>query len=298
MLRKPEWIRVNPYSSKESAEVKKFMRSKGLCTVCEEAACPNMYECWKRKTATFMILGDVCTRQCAFCNVQKGIKPRSVDVEEPKDIAESVAAMDLSHVVITSVDRDDLKDGGSGQFIKCINEIRNKTPEATIEILTPDFKNKDGALDETIKARPDVFNHNMETIKRLYKTIRPIADYQYSLDVLKKAKELDEKSNDNTAERMFTKSGIMVGLGETNEEVLEVMDDLIAARVDFITIGQYLQPSLKHMEVQRYVTPEEFKEYEKAAYDKGFLMVSSTPLTRSSHNAGADFKKLRENAAK
>ncbi|MGD9638982.1 MAG: lipoyl synthase [Alphaproteobacteria bacterium] len=286
VLRKPSWIRVKAPTNKECAEVRRLVKSKCLHTVCEEASCPNIGECWSQKIATFMIMGDVCTRRCAFCNIKKG-KPQPLDVEEPLKIAESVNVMGLVHAVITSVDRDDLADGGAEHFAKTITEIKRLNPKVTIEVLTPDFKNKEGALEKVVMAKPDVFNHNLETVPSLYKTIRPIADYQFSLSVLKRSKEIDSS--------IFTKSGIMVGLGETKEEVLSLMDDLRNAGVDFITIGQYLRPSMKNTEVVRYVTPEEFADYEKEAYARGFSMVSATPLTRSSHHAAKDFFKLRQN---
>lgn len=284
-LRKPEWIRVKAPTSREYAETRRLMRSKALHTVCEEAACPNIGECWKKRHATVMILGDICTRACRFCNVKTG-KPGAVDESEPGHVAEAVVAMGLAHVVITSVDRDDLDDGGAAHFAKVIRAVREASPQTTIEVLTPDFRGKAGALETVIEAAPDVFNHNLETVPRLYSAIRPSARYFGSLRVLEKAKEL--------APTIFTKSGIMVGLGEDRTEVLQVMDDLRAANVDFITIGQYLQPTPRHAPVERYVTPDEFEEYQKVARAKGFLMVSASPLTRSSYHADRDFALLRE----
>ncbi|MFA7431587.1 MAG: lipoyl synthase, partial [Rhodospirillaceae bacterium] len=259
--------------------------SKSLHTVCEEAACPNIGECWKSKHATVMILGDICTRACRFCNVKTG-KPGMVDESEPDHVAEAVVSMGLAHVVITSVDRDDLDDGGAGHFAKVIAAVRAASPKTTIEVLTPDFRGKTGSVETVIAARPDVFNHNLETAPRLYATIRPGARYFGSLRVLEKAKDLDPD--------VFTKSGIMVGLGEDKVEVLQVMDDLRAAGVDFITIGQYLQPTPRHVPVDRYVTPDEFESYRTMALAKGFLMVSATPLTRSSYHADRDFAQLRD----
>jgi len=282
--RKPDWIRVKAPTSEEAAEVRRLMRDKNLHTVCEEAACPNIGECWKHKHATFMILGDTCTRACAFCNVKTG-KPGSVDMMEPENLADSVAKMGLRHVVITSVDRDDLADGGAFQFVACIERIRALGGETTIEILTPDFRDKAGAIEAVARAKPDVFNHNLETVPRLYPSIRPGARYFDSLRLLQKVKEVDPS--------IFTKSGIMVGLGETRAEVLQVMDDMRSANIDFITIGQYLQPTPKHVGVDRFVTPDEFADYRAMAKAKGFLMVAATPLTRSSHHADRDFAELR-----
>jgi len=283
--RKPDWIRVKAPTSEQAAEVRRLMRDKTLHTVCEEAACPNIGECWAHKHATFMILGDICTRACAFCNVATG-KPAPVDLLEPEHLAEAVTSMGLKHVVITSVDRDDLADGGAFQFVACIEKVRAASPGTSIEILTPDFRDKKGAIEAVAKARPDVFNHNLETVPRLYPTIRPGARYFASLRLLEQVKEVEPET--------FTKSGIMVGLGETREEVLQVMDDMRSAGIDFLTIGQYLQPTLKHAAVQRFVTPDEFKDYAEIARNKGFLMVASTPLTRSSHHADRDFEALRE----
>ncbi|HEX6959468.1 MAG TPA: lipoyl synthase [Ferrovibrio sp.] len=284
LLRKPDWIRVKAPTSAEAAETRRLMRDLKLHTVCEEAACPNLGECWKQKHATFMILGAICTRACAFCNVATG-KPGALDADEPRNVAEAVGQLGLHHVVITSVDRDDLPDGGASQFIKTIEEIRKTSPQTTIEILTPDFIRKPGAIEAVVAAKPDVFNHNLETVPRLYPTIRPGARYFASLRLLATVKELDPA--------MFTKSGLMVGLGEDKIEIMQVMDDLRAADVDFLTIGQYLQPTRKHAEVKRFVTPDEFESYKTIAHAKGFLMVSSSPLTRSSHHAGDDFIKLR-----
>ncbi|HSV29777.1 MAG TPA: lipoyl synthase [Candidatus Omnitrophota bacterium] len=287
--RKPDWIRVKAPTSEEAAEVRKLMRQKNLHTVCEEAACPNIGECWKHKHATFMILGDTCTRACAFCNVKTG-KPGAVDLMEPEHIAESVKSMGLRHVVITSVDRDDLADGGAFQFVACIEKIRALGTDCTIEILTPDFRDKAGAIEAVARAKPDVFNHNLETVPRLYPTIRPGARYFESLRLLQKVKEVDPT--------IFTKSGIMVGLGETRIEVLQVMDDMRAAGIDFITIGQYLQPTVKHAAIDRFVTPDEFEDYKAMAKAKGFLMVAASPLTRSSHHADRDFAELKAARAK
>lgn len=285
-IRKPEWLRAKTPLTKEYSNVSKLMRKMKLCTICEEARCPNRSECWAERTASFLILGDTCTRSCKFCNVKKGKPAAGVDDLEPENLAQSVNQMGLKHVVITSVTRDDLKDGGASQFVKSIELIRKKSPETTIEVLTPDFKNQTGALEVVIKAAPDVFNHNMETVPRLYKVVRAMGNYRYSLNVLKEVKAI--------APSIFTKSGIMLGLGETEQEILQVMDDLRDADVDFITIGQYLQPTTKNHPVSDYITPEKFEEYKKIAYDKGFLMVSSSPLTRSSHHAGEDFKLLIE----
>ncbi len=282
--RKPDWIRVRAPVSKEFAETRRIVREGGLATVCEEAACPNLGECWTRRHATFMILGEICTRACAFCNVATG-RPGPVEEDEPTRVADAVARMGLKHAVITSVDRDDLEDGGATHFARVIRAIREASPQTTVEVLTPDFRNKPGALEIVIEAKPDVFNHNLETVPGLYPRIRPGARYFHSLRLLQRAKELDPE--------IFTKSGIMVGLGETREQVLQVMDDMRSAGVEFITIGQYLQPTPKHATVERFWTPEEFAELERAAYAKGFLMVAASPLTRSSHNADADFEKLR-----
>ena len=284
ILRKPDWIRVKAPGPPKWAETKEIVKANKLVTVCEEAGCPNIGECWEKKHATFMIMGDTCTRACAFCNVKTGV-PEPLDHDEPRKVAEAVAKLGLEHVVITSVDRDDLKDGGAEHFAQVIRAIRAASPGTTIEILTPDFLRKPGALEIVVAARPDVFNHNLETVPGKYLTVRPGARYFHSLRLLQRVKELDAT--------IFTKSGIMVGLGEERNEVLQLMDDLRSADVDFITIGQYLAPSRKHHAVIRFVTPDEFKGLEAIAYVKGFLMVSSTPLTRSSHHAGEDFAKLR-----
>ena len=281
---KPDWLRVKAPTSKEFFETKKLMRSLNLNTVCEEAACPNIGECWTKKHATVMILGDTCTRACAFCNIKTGIG-NPVDPLEPEHVAVAAAEMGLEHIVITSVDRDDLKDGGANQFVRVIERLRAETPTTTIEILTPDFRNKPGALEAVVAAKPDVFNHNLETVPRLYPTIRPGARYYHSLRLLDQVKQMDPS--------MFTKSGIMVGLGEEKGEVHEVMDDMRTANIDFLTIGQYLQPTPRHAPVDRFVTPDEFASYKKIASAKGFLLVSASPLTRSSHHAGEDFAKLR-----
>ena len=284
ILRKPAWIRAKAPGSPVYAETKAIVKEHNLVTVCEEAACPNIGECWSQKHATFMILGEICTRACAFCNVATGV-PLPVDAQEPAHVADAVAKLGLRHVVITSVDRDDLDDGGAQHFADTINEIRKASPQTTVEILTPDFLRKDGALEVVVEARPDVFNHNLETVPRLYLPIRPGARYFHSMRLLQQVKELDPT--------IFTKSGIMVGLGEAREEVMQVMDDMRAADIDFITIGQYLQPTRKHAPIDRFVTPEEFDNYTTLAKAKGFLMVSATPLTRSSHHADEDFEKLK-----
>ncbi|MCF1467793.1 lipoyl synthase [Agrobacterium vitis] len=289
VLRKPEWIRVKAPTSKGYQETRELVRSHKLVTVCEEAGCPNIGECWEKKHATFMIMGEICTRACAFCNVATG-KPNALDREEPANVAKAVRQMGLSHVVITSVDRDDLADGGAEHFEQVIWAIREASPATTIEILTPDFLKKPGALERVVAAKPDVFNHNMETVPGNYLTVRPGARYFHSVRLLQRVKELDPT--------IFTKSGIMVGLGEERNEVLQLMDDLRTADVDFLTIGQYLQPTRKHHKVERFVTPEEFKSYEDIAYSKGFLMVASSPLTRSSHHAGDDFARLKANREK
>lgn len=285
ILKKPDWIRAKAPQSEGFFETQKLMRNLKLNTVCEEAACPNIGECWSKKHATIMILGSVCTRACAFCNIDTG-KPDLLDPHEPERVARALKGLQLNHVVITSVDRDDLEDGGANHFARVIQEIRQSSPNTTIEVLTPDFLRKEGACDIVIQAKPDVYNHNLETVPRLYQTVRPGARYFNSLKLLHRVKEVDPA--------MFTKSGIMVGLGEGKEEVLQVMDDLRSAQVDFLTIGQYLQPTPKHHIVDRFVTPEEFEYYKKMAYGKGFLMVSSSPLTRSSHHAGDDFIKLKQ----
>jgi lipoic acid synthetase len=283
-LAKPAWIRVKAPTSRGYEATRGLMRELRLNTVCEEAACPNIGECWSNAQATVMILGSVCTRACAFCNVATG-RPDRLDPHEPDRVADAVARLDLAHVVITSVDRDDLRDGGAGQFVRCIERLRETSPATTVEVLTPDFLRKEGALQAVVAAGPDVFNHNLETVPRLYPAIRPGARYYHSLRLLDRVKELDPPA--------FTKSGIMVGLGEERAEVLQILDDLRAADVDFLTIGQYLQPTPRHAAVDRYVTPDEFEEYRTLALAKGFLMVSSSPLTRSSYHAGEDFVKLR-----
>ncbi len=288
--KKPAWIRVKAPSSAGYRATRDILRSNRLSTVCEEASCPNVGECWDRGHATMMIMGDICTRGCSFCNIATG-RPDALDVFEPGRVAEAVAKLALRHVVITSVDRDDLDDGGAEHFAQTIRAIRHRTPDTTIEILTPDFlKSAPQALETVVDARPDVFNHNLETVPGLYPDVRPGARYFHSLRLLQRVKEIDPS--------MFTKSGIMVGLGEDRPAVLQVMDDMRAADVDFLTIGQYLQPTPKHIAVDRFVTPEEFQAYEKAARGKGFLMVSATPLTRSSYHAGDDFRRLREARAK
>ncbi|MCO6185932.1 lipoyl synthase [Rhizobium sp. L1K21] len=284
VAKKPDWIRVKAPVTKGYHETRDIVKSHNLVTVCEEAGCPNIGECWDKKHATFMIMGEICTRACAFCNVATG-RPHALDLDEPANVAKAVAKMGLNHVVITSVDRDDLEDGGAEHFEKVIWAIREASPDTTIEILTPDFLRKPGALERVVAAKPDVFNHNLETVPSNYLTVRPGARYFHSIRLLQRVKELDPT--------MFTKSGIMVGLGEERNEVLQLMDDLRTADVDFITIGQYLQPTRKHHKVEKFVTPEEFKSYEQTAYSKGFLMVSSSPLTRSSHHAGDDFARMK-----
>ena len=284
LLKKPDWIRVKAPVSPGYAATRAIMRENGMVTVCEEAGCPNIGECWDKKHATFMIMGDTCTRACAFCNVKTGL-PGALDPHEPVHVAEATAKLGLHHVVITSVDRDDLPDGGATHFAETITAIRARCRSTTIEILTPDFLRKDDVLERVVEARPDVFNHNLETVPSKYLTVRPGARYFASIRLLQQVKELDPT--------MFTKSGIMVGLGDERNEVLQLMDDLRSADVDFLTIGQYLQPTRKHHAVMRYVPPDEFSSYEKVAYTKGFLMVSASPLTRSSHHAGEDFAKLQ-----
>jgi lipoic acid synthetase len=284
VLRKPDWIRVKAPVSAGYFATQKLMRENALHTVCEEAGCPNIGECWEKKHATFMIMGDTCTRACAFCNVKTGL-PDALDRDEPVRVAEATAKLGLAHIVVTSVDRDDLADGGAGHFAETIRSIRARCPQTTIEVLTPDFLRKDGALELVVEARPDVFNHNLETVPSRYLTVRPGARYFHSLRLLQRVKEIDPT--------MFTKSGIMVGLGEERNEVLQVMDDLRSAQVDFLTVGQYLQPTRKHHEVKRFVPPDEFKSLEAIAYSKGFLMVAASPLTRSSHHAGEDFARLK-----
>ncbi|MCJ8309021.1 MAG: lipoyl synthase [Rhizobiaceae bacterium] len=285
VLKKPEWIRVRASSSPVFKETQDIVKENNLVTVCEEAGCPNIGECWSKKHATMMIMGDTCTRACAFCNVRTG-KPEALDQSEPENVAKAVAKLDLNHVVITSVDRDDLDDGGAQHIADTILAIRAASPRTTIEVLTPDFLRKDGALEIVVKAKPDVFNHNIETVPGHYLTVRPGARYYHSIRLLERVKELDPT--------MFTKSGLMVGFGETRNEVLQLMDDLRTANVDFLTIGQYLQPTRKHHKIDRFITPDEFKSYETSAYAKGFLLVSSSPLTRSSYHADEDFARLRE----
>src|SRR3954470_19519957 len=284
VLRKPDWIRVKAPVSREYAETREIVRAHNLHTVCEEAGCPNIGECWEKKHATFMIMGDTCTRACAFCNVKTGM-PGALDASEPAHVAEATSKLGLAHIVVTSVDRDDLADGGAEHFAKVIRAIRARCPTTTIEILTPDFLRKEGALEVVAAAKPDVFNHNLETVPSRYLNVRPGARYFHSIRLLQRVKEIDPT--------IFTKSGIMVGLGEERHEVLQVMDDLRSADVDFLTVGQYLQPTRKHHPVMRFVTPDEFKGYETTAYAKGFLLVSATPLTRSSHHAGEDLARLK-----
>ena len=282
--RKPSWIRVKLTNSSVFLETKKIVKEKGLFTVCEEAGCPNISECWSKKHATLMIMGDTCTRACAFCNVKTGI-PMELDVFEPLKVANTVKELGLSHVVITSVDRDDLEDGGAQHFANVVNKIRDKNPSTTIEILTPDFLKKGDAYKIVADSNPDVFNHNLETVPSLYLKVRPGSRYFNSLELLSKVKTYRPK--------MFTKSGLMVGLGETKDEICQVMDDLRCANVDFLTIGQYLQPTDKHYPIKNFITPEEFETYKNIAYSKGFLLVASSPLTRSSYHAGEDFLKLQ-----
>src|SRR3984893_14156412 len=284
ILQKPDWIRVKAPVSRGYNATRQIVKENGLHTVCEEAGCPNIGECWDKKDATFMIMGDTCTRACAFCNVKTGL-PGALDANEPAYVGEAVAKLGLNHVVITSVDRDDLGDGGAAHFARTIAAVRAAAPATTIEILTPDFLRKHGAIETVVAARPDVFNHNLETVPSKYLTVRPGARYFASLRLLQQVKELDAQ--------MFTKSGIMVGLGEERNEVLQLMDDLRAADVDFLTIGQYLQPTRKHHPVVRFVPPDEFASYAEVAVAKGFLLVSASPLTRSSHHAGEDFARLK-----
>src|SRR5271163_4507384 len=283
-LPKPDWIRVRAPVSKGYVETRDIVRAHGLHTVCEEAGCPNIGECWEKKHATFMIMGDTCTRACAFCNVKTGL-PAALDAAEPTHVAEATAKLGLAHIVITSVDRDDLGDGGAAHFAAVIRAIRGRCPKTTIEVLTPDFLRKDGAAEIVVAAKPDIFNHNLETVPSNYLNVRPGARYFASIRLLQQVKELDPA--------MFTKSGIMVGLGEERNEVLQVMDDLRAANVDFLTIGQYLQPTRKHHPVLRYLPPDEFEALKAIAAAKGFLLVSASPLTRSSHHAGEDFARLK-----
>lgn len=284
MPQKPDWIRVRAPGSEGFLATRAILRDRGLSTVCEEAGCPNIGECWQKRHATMMIMGDICTRACAFCNVATG-RPRPLDADEPRRVADAVGALGLEHVVITSVDRDDLEDGGAAHFAAVIGAVRGAAPETSIEVLIPDFLRKDGSLARVVAARPDVLNHNLETVPGLYVRIRPGARYFHSLRLLQQAKELDAS--------LFTKSGLMVGLGETRDEVLQVMDDLRSADVDFLTIGQYLAPSRKHAEVKRYVPPEEFEDLARVAVSKGFLVVAASPMTRSSYHAGDDFRRLR-----
>ena len=288
LLRKPDWIRVKAPVSAGYVETQRIVRANGLHTVCEEAGCPNIGECWEKKHATFMIMGDTCTRACAFCNVKTGL-PQPLDAAEPARVAAATAKLGLAHVVVTSVDRDDLDDGGAAHFAAVIGAIRGRCPATTIEVLTPDFLRKPGAAETVVAARPDVFNHNLETVPSKYLAVRPGARYFASLRLLQRVKEIDPP--------MFTKSGIMVGLGEERNEVLQVMDDLRAADVDFLTIGQYLQPSRKHHPVVRFVPPDEFKTLATIALAKGFSIVSASPLTRSSHHAGEDFARLKASRA-
>ena len=282
---KPNWLKVRAPIGKIFDETKGLLDDLGIVTVCEEASCPNIGNCWSKKHATMMIMGDTCTRACSFCNVATG-KPKGLDLTEPFRVAQSVAKLNLNHVVITSVDRDDLDDGGAEHFVNTIKDIKSLSPNTSIEILTPDFLRKDGALEKVIDAKPDVFNHNLETVPRLYTSVRPGARYFHSLNLLSKVKDIDPK--------IFTKSGIMVGLGEDKSEVFQVMDDMRSANIDFLTIGQYLQPTIKHHKVHRFVDPSEFALYKKTALSKGFLVVSSSPLTRSSFHASEDFERLKE----
>ncbi len=285
-LRKPPWIRIKLRSRPDvdAERTREIVRRKRLHTVCEEAACPNLGECWAKRHTTVMILGDTCTRACAFCNVKTG-RPGAVDPDEPRNLAEAVGELELRHVVITSVDRDDLTDGGASQFVACIEALRESSPGSTVEVLTPDFRNKEGAIEAVTHARPDVFNHNLETVPRLYRGIRPGANYRHSLDLLGQVKQIDAN--------VFTKSGIMVGLGEERDEVIAVMNDMRAAGIDFITIGQYLRPTPRHATVERYWTPEEFEDLRRTADELGFSMVSCSPMTRSSYHADRDFELLR-----
>jgi lipoic acid synthetase len=281
-------VRVETNPMGPVRETRELLRRRRLHTVCEEAACPNLGECWARRHATVMILGDVCTRACGFCNVKTGL-PAGVDAGEPVRLAEAVAELGLGHVVITSVDRDDLPDGGAAQFVRCIEALRARSPRTTVEVLTPDFRRKPGAIEAVAAARPDVYNHNLETVPRRYRRVRPGASYRHSLELLRRAKRI--------APATFTKSGIMLGLGETRAEVRAVMDDLRAAEVDFLTVGQYLQPTRRHLPVERWVPPAEFEEIRREAEERGFLLVASSPLTRSSYHADADFQRLRARRA-
>jgi lipoyl synthase len=284
VARKPEWIRVKAPGSPQWAATQKIVKEHGLVTVCEEAGCPNIGECWEKKHATFMIMGDTCTRACAFCNVKTGL-PRVLDPSEPVRVGEAVKKLGLAHAVVTSVDRDDLDDGGAGHFAKVVAAIRAASPNTTIEVLTPDFLRKQGALETVVAAKPDVFNHNLETVASKYLAVRPGARYFHSIRLLQRVKEIDPG--------IFTKSGMMLGLGEERHEVLQLMDDLRTADIDFLTMGQYLQPTRKHHEVVRFVPPDEFAAYAEVALAKGFLLVSASPLTRSSHHAGEDFARLK-----
>ena len=283
--KKPLWLKVKAPQGKIFDQTKGLLDDLNITTVCEEASCPNIGNCWSKKHATMMIMGDICTRACSFCNVATG-KPNKLDLSEPIRVAKSVARLNLNHVVITSVDRDDLYDGGADHFIATITDIRKYSPNTSIEILTPDFLKKNGALEKVINAKPDVFNHNLETVPRLYPTVRPGARYFHSLNLLAKVKEVDPN--------IFTKSGIMVGLGESQSEIYQVMDDMRSADIDFLTIGQYLQPTIKHHKVEKFVNPDEFDKYKKVALSKGFLLVSSSPFTRSSFHASEDFEKLKK----
>ena len=284
--KKPSWIRVKAPISKNYFETKKIVKNNNLVTVCEEAACPNIGECWEKKHATFMIMGDTCTRACSFCNVITG-KPGKLDNLEPYNISQAVKELNLEHVVITSVDRDDLYDGGANHFFNVVNSIKKYCSNTTVEILTPDFLRKNGAIQKVVSSKPDIYNHNLETVPRLYPSIRPGSRYFVSLNLLNKVKEIEPS--------IFTKSGIMVGLGETKKEIFQVMDDMRSANVDFLTIGQYLQPTNRHAKVEKFIEPKEFNEYKNVAYSKGFLMVASSPLTRSSYHASEDFKILKLN---
>ena len=283
--KKPFWLKVKAPQGKIFDQTKGLLDDLNITTVCEEASCPNIGNCWSKKHATMMIMGDICTRACSFCNVATG-KPNKLDLSEPIRVAKSVARLNLNHVVITSVDRDDLYDGGADHFVATITDIRKYSPNTSIEILTPDFLKKDGALEKVINAKPDVFNHNLETVPRLYPSVRPGARYFHSLSLLAKVKEVDPN--------IFTKSGIMVGLGESQNEIYQVMDDMRSADIDFLTIGQYLQPTIKHHKVEKFVNPDEFDKYKKVALSKGFLLVSSSPFTRSSFHASEDFEKLKK----
>ena len=290
--KKPFWLKVKAPQGKIFDQTKGLLDDLNITTVCEEASCPNIGNCWSKKHATMMIMGDICTRACSFCNVATG-KPKTLDLSEPIRVAKSVARLNLNHVVITSVDRDDLHDGGADHFVSTITDIRKYSPNTSVEILTPDFLKKDGALEKVINAKPDVFNHNLETVPRLYPSVRPGARYFHSLSLLAKVKEVDPN--------IFTKSGIMVGLGESQNEIYQVMDDMRSADIDFLTIGQYLQPTIKHHKVEKFVHPDEFDKYKKVALSKGFLLVSSSPFTRSSFHASEDFeilKKIRKNQLK